>query len=89
LFFSGASLARRSNCPPAAPLKNKRTVVGRGGRIPPLSTSPQISLTPCFSGVLRAERAKVNRFNGFRAAVSATLDQAAMRPVAVLSYKQN
>jgi hypothetical protein len=38
---------------------------------------------------LRAERAKVNRFNGFRAAVSATLDQAAMRPVAVLSYKQN
>jgi hypothetical protein len=50
-----------------------------GGRIPPLSTSPQISLTPCFSGVLRAERAKVNRFNGFRAAVSATLDKAAMR----------
>jgi len=31
--------------------------------------------------VLRAERAKVNRFNGFRAAVSATLDKAAMRPV--------
>jgi len=29
--------------------------------------------------VLRAERAKVNRFNGFRAAVSATLDKAAMR----------
>jgi hypothetical protein len=34
----------------------------------------------CFSGVLRAERANVNRFNGFRAAVSATLDKAAMRP---------
>jgi hypothetical protein len=34
----------------------------------------------CFSGVLRAERAKVNRFNGFRAAVSAALDKAGMRP---------
>jgi hypothetical protein len=30
--------------------------------------------------VLRAERAKVNRFNGFRAAVSAALDKAGMRP---------
>ena len=45
-----------------------------------LSASPQISLKPCFSGVLRAERANVNRFNGFRAAVSATLDKAGMRP---------
>ena len=39
-----------------------------------------LSSTPCFSGVLRAEQANVNRFNGLRAAVSATLDQAAMRP---------
>jgi len=39
----------------------------------------------CFSGVLRAERAKVDRFNGFRAAVSATLDKAAMRPSQPLS----
>jgi hypothetical protein len=31
LFFSGASLARVSNCPPAAPLKNKKKRhVGRG-----------------------------------------------------------
>jgi hypothetical protein len=30
LFFSGASLARRSNCPPAAPLKNKKTAVDLG-----------------------------------------------------------
>jgi hypothetical protein len=31
LFFSGASLARVSNCPPAAPLKNKKKKqVGRG-----------------------------------------------------------
>jgi hypothetical protein len=30
--------------------------------------------------VLRAERANANRFNGFSAAVSATLDKAAMRP---------
>ena len=48
-------------------------------RVPALSASPQISLTPCFSGVLRAERANVNRFNGFRAPVSATLDKAGMR----------
>jgi hypothetical protein len=31
--------------------------------------------------VLRAKRANVNRFNGFRTAVSAALDKAEMRPV--------
>jgi hypothetical protein len=30
--------------------------------------------------VLHAERANVNRFNGFRAAVPAALDKAEMRP---------
>jgi len=39
-----------------------------------------LSSTPCFSGVLRAEPANVNRFDGFRAAASAALDKAAMRP---------
>jgi len=57
------------------------------GRISALPASPQIS-TPCFSGVLRAERANVNRFNGFHAAVSATLDKAAMRPVRARSCTQ-
>jgi len=54
---------------------------GERGRISALSSSPQISLTPCFSGVLRAQRPNVNRFNGFRATVSAPpLDKAAVRP---------
>jgi hypothetical protein len=51
----------------------------RNGCIRASSASPEIS-TPCFSGVLRAERAKVNRFNGFRPAVSAALDNAGMHP---------
>jgi hypothetical protein len=38
LFFSGASLARRSNCPPAAPLKNKEN--GGGSRFSPINRSP-------------------------------------------------
>jgi len=42
-----------------------------------------LSSTPRFSGVLRAERANVNRFNGFHPAVSAALDKAAMRPFTI------
>jgi hypothetical protein len=37
--------------------------------------------------VLRAERANVNRFNGFRPAVCATLDKAAMRPSTTLPIR--
>jgi len=47
---------------------------------PALSADPEISLTPRFSGVLRVERANVNRFNGFCAAISAALDKARTRP---------
>jgi hypothetical protein len=52
------------------------------GRILALSTSPQISLALYFSGVLRAKRANVSRFQsrfGIGTAVSAALDKPAMR----------
>jgi len=47
------------------------------------------SLAPCFSGVLRAEGANVNRFNGFRAAISAALDMAGMRPWRAMASNNN
>jgi type II secretory pathway pseudopilin PulG len=53
-----------------SPAKPRRCVTQDSCALPP------VSLTPCFSGVLRGMRATVNRFNGFRAAGQASLPEA-------------